>query len=221
MSKKNLNQSENVNLLNAEKAAEEVVTTATEAANVASEEVPAPAEDVATEVATPSEDTHTTAESETKPKTRLAQAQDEWADIYSHPILVLKLWQDEWKKGETSNAKTLLGYLKEVGVKTTKDIVPNLVFGRFYMDGQICRKARKGDAERHPERMVQGFDRNGEPCMYIQVPRNPKAYLSALNAICKDAEILAAVKAENAARKAAKAATEKAKKMASKATKKA
>lgn len=127
-------------------------------------------------------------------RTRYARGRDELDDLYATPALVIKLWQVEWRKGTESKCQGLLSYLAELGIKSWRDITPKAVFGRFYMDGQICRKARKGDAERHPERIVQGIGRDGEPVTYISVPRNLNAYFRALTELCKDEEIKREIK---------------------------
>lgn len=147
---------------------------------------------------------------EAKTPTRYAQARSEWEAVLATPALVLKLWAAQWLKAQNTgvcDTPHLVEMLKAAGVESRKDIEPSILFGRFYFDGAIHRIANKRDVERG-KNLVDGFNREGEPCKYVRLENKPNAFLSALNQMLKDADY----KKNLAARKAAKAAKRKQKK---------
>lgn len=141
-------------------------------------------------------------------KTEYQRAKDELSRLLSNPFEVCKSLSRFWGK----EGSEIYALLKGVGCTSKKDVLP-MLFGRFFFDGKIHRKANKRDKANHPERVVKGLDFDGDSCEFVPVENSVFAYLAALRAIVKDSETLRKIAEDKASRmNKAKAKTKKTKK---------
>lgn len=140
--------------------------------------------------------------------TEYQRAKDEISRLLSNPFEVCKSLSRFWGK-EGSEVYALL---RGVGCTSKKDVLP-MLFGRFFFNGRIHRKANKRDKLNHPDKVVKGVDFDGDSCEYVPVDNSVFAYLAALRSIVKDTETLRKIAEDKAARmKNSKSKTKKSKK---------